>query len=42
MKEDILSVIESKVSPLIKVWMNEGKSSLNISRERCIKDVMAQ
>jgi hypothetical protein len=33
MKEDILSVIESKVSPLIKVWMNEGKSSLNISRE---------
>lgn len=26
MKEDILNVIESKVSPLIKVWMNEGKS----------------
>lgn len=26
MKEDILNVIESKVSPLIKVWMNDGKS----------------
>ncbi|ECO2540733.1 hypothetical protein FY204_16465 [Salmonella enterica] len=26
MKEDILNVIERKVSPLIKVWMNEGKS----------------
>ncbi|ECD4709457.1 hypothetical protein E1C95_23390 [Salmonella enterica subsp. enterica serovar Bonariensis] len=26
MKEDILKVIESKVNPLIKVWMNEGKS----------------
>ncbi|ELY7710140.1 hypothetical protein ACI3LA_004327 [Salmonella enterica subsp. enterica serovar Schwarzengrund] len=26
MKEDILNVIESKVSPLIKVWMDEGKS----------------
>ncbi|ENQ3036393.1 hypothetical protein ACEOV3_004467 [Salmonella enterica subsp. enterica serovar Newport] len=26
MKEDILNVIESKVSSLIKVWMNEGKS----------------
>ncbi|EIS4461246.1 hypothetical protein LZV21_004523 [Salmonella enterica] len=38
MKEDILNVIERKVSPLIKVWMNEGKSSLNISRESCIKD----
>lgn len=38
MKEDILNVIESKVSPLIRVWMNEGKSSLNISRERYIKD----
>ena len=25
MKEDILNVIESKVSPLIKVWMNDGK-----------------
>ncbi|WP_447766077.1 hypothetical protein [Enterobacter asburiae] len=38
MKEDILNVIESKVSPLIKVWMNEEKSSLNISKERYIKD----
>lgn len=38
MKVDILNVIESKVSPLIRVWMNEGKSSLNISRERYIKD----
>lgn len=38
MKEDILNVIESKVSPLIKVWMNDGKSSLNISKERYIKD----
>lgn len=26
MKEDILNVIERRVSPLIKVWMNEGKS----------------
>ena len=26
MKEDILNVIERKVSPLIKVWMNDGKS----------------
>lgn len=26
MKENILNVIERKVSPLIKVWMNEGKS----------------
>ncbi|EBZ2429844.1 hypothetical protein CQ231_003897 [Salmonella enterica subsp. enterica serovar Oranienburg] len=26
MKEDILNMIESKVSSLIKVWMNEGKS----------------
>ena len=38
MKEDILNVIESKVSPLIKVWMNDGKSSLNINKERYIKD----
>ena len=38
MKEDILNAIESKVSPLIKVWMNDGKSSLNINKERYIKD----
>lgn len=38
MKEDILNVIERKVSPLIKVWMNEEKSSLNISKEKYIKD----